>query len=69
MNKKLKKTMNLIQNDNQNVDGVDQHPKAWLLFIVTSSLVNILFHKFTYISVFLCVEILYRRCVLAPPTI
>ena len=23
-----KKTMNWIQNDNQNVDGVDQHPKA-----------------------------------------
>ncbi len=21
--------MNLIQNENQNVDGVDQHPKAW----------------------------------------
>ncbi len=21
--------MNWIQNDNQNVDGVDQHPKAW----------------------------------------
>ncbi len=29
--------MNMIQNDNQNVDGVDQHPKAWV--IITSSLV------------------------------
>ncbi len=23
------KTMIWIQNDNQNIDGVDQHPKAW----------------------------------------
>ncbi len=29
LNKKLKKTMNWIQNDNQNVDGVDKHPEAW----------------------------------------
>ncbi len=33
--------MNWIQNDNQNVDGVDQHP------IITSSLVDILFHNVT----------------------
>ncbi len=26
--KKLKKRLSWIQNDNQNVDGVDQHPKA-----------------------------------------
>ncbi len=24
-----KDTMNWIQNDNQNVDGVDRHPNAW----------------------------------------
>ncbi len=24
--------MNWIQNDNENVDGVDQHPKAWQSF-------------------------------------
>jgi len=30
-----------IENDNQNVDGVDQSPKAWQSF---SSLVDILFH-------------------------
>ncbi len=29
LNKKLKKDYEWIQNDNQNVDGVDQHPKAW----------------------------------------
>ncbi len=37
--------MNWIQNDNQNVDGVDQHPKAWqslYLFIG-----DILFHNVT----------------------
>ncbi len=28
LNKKLKKTMHSIQNDNQNIDGVNQHPKA-----------------------------------------
>ncbi len=25
--------MNWIQNDNQNVDGVDQHPKVWQLLL------------------------------------
>ncbi len=80
--------MNWIQNDNQNIDGADQHPKTWV--IITSSLVDILFHNVTqfwycFMSddrvrlwkhllflflLYLCfLEILYRRCVLAPPTI
>ncbi len=83
--------MNWIQNDNQNVDGVDQHPKAW--HIITSSLVtfySITFHSFDTVLClmimldymwkyllflfllhlcFFFLEILYRRCVLAPPTI
>ncbi len=37
--------MNWIQNDHQNVDGVDQHQS--LTVIITSSLVDILFHNVT----------------------
>ncbi len=78
--------MNWIQNDNQNVDLKS------LTVIITSSLINILFHNVTqfwccfmsddrvrlYVEAccfgffFTCVfflEILYRRCVLAPPAI
>ncbi len=36
--------MNWIQNDNQNVNGVDKHPQS-LTVIITSSLVDILFHN------------------------
>ncbi len=82
--------MNWIQNDNQNVDGVDQHPKAWqsLLPLRWSTFYSITLHGFDAVLclmivldytwkhllflflLYLCfLEILYRRCVLAPPTI
>ncbi len=40
--------MNWIQNDNQNVDGVDQHPKAWqsLLPLHWSTFYSITLHSF-----------------------
>ncbi len=40
--------MNWIQNDNQNVDGVDQHPKAWqsLLPLHRSTFYSIMLHSF-----------------------
>ncbi len=40
--------MNWIQNDNQNVDGVDQHPKAWqsLLPFHWSTFYSITLHSF-----------------------
>ncbi len=37
--------MNWIQNDNQNVDGVDQHPKAWAYYYLFIG--DILFHNVT----------------------
>ncbi len=39
--------MNWIQNDNQNVDGVQQHPKAYYLFIG-----DIVFHNVTVLMLF-----------------
>ncbi len=46
--KSWKKTMNWIQNDNQNVDGVDQHPKAWQLLLPLhwSTFYSITLHSF-----------------------
>ncbi len=40
--------MNWIQNDNQNVDGVDQHPKAWqpLLPLHCSTFYSIMLYSF-----------------------
>ncbi len=40
--------MNWIQNDNQNVDGVDQHPQAWqsLLPLHCSVFYSIMLHSF-----------------------
>ncbi len=93
--KSRKKTMNWIQNDNQNVDGVDQHPKAsqsllplhWSTFYsitlhsfdaVLCQMIMLdymwkhllfLFHKSVVSSSLVFLEILYRRCVLAPSTI
>ncbi len=82
--------MNWIQNDNQNVDGVDQHPKAWqsLLPLHWLTFYSITLHSFNAVLcqmivldymwkyllfqflLHLCfLEILYRRCVLAPPTV
>ncbi len=82
--------MNWIQNENQNVDEVDQHPKArptWLP-LHWSTYYSIMLHSFDAVLcqmivldymwkhllflflLHLCfLEILYRRCVLAPPTV
>ncbi len=40
--------MNWIQNDNQNIDGVDQHPKAWrsLLHLQWLTFYSITLHSF-----------------------
>ncbi len=82
--------MNWIQNDNQNIDEADQHPKAWqsLLPLHWSTFYSITLHSFDAVLCLMIVldymwkyllfrfllhlcflEILSRRCVLAPPTI
>ncbi len=56
--------MKWILNDNQNIDE-SINPQI-LTVIFTFSLVNVLFHNITQLCF---LEILYRRCVLAPPII
>ncbi len=50
--------MNMIQNDNQNVDGVDQHPKLdshYYLFI--GDIIFITLHNFNAVLWLMIVEV------------